>query len=340
MKSLYYIFLLFTLAVVYLLFYVPDAYCPIVPTVTLPQEDVGLTKSGEDESHAGDAEKKSGETIYDIRQRVERAEKERFELLKLLAHIYSCTDRKEEAIAMYEKALLMEPTDRELVESLLKLYRESERWADMMPIYERLLEQYKGKNEQYYKELVVLYFKMEQKEKAFGLLERFVDEHVDSEETYRYVATVFMKHNERERVLETLRKGLDKFPDNFDLNRWAASTYMELEEYSEALKYFEAAKESTTSKSSKEMIDREMMALYEKADIVKDIIKKKAIELEDVETKLQELYLKQAEAKLAAGKMSEAIESYRKVVGLAPDTAEGKAALKKLKELKSNAEEN
>ncbi len=141
------------------------------------------------------------ETIYDIRQRIEKAEKDRYELLRLLAYIYSTTGKNDEAIEMYQKALNVDPADRELIESLLELYRKSRMWGDMVPIYKQFIEKYKGENEKYYTELVGLYFRIEQQEKAFALIEEYLDEHGDKEETYLYAANIFAEHNKKEEVL-------------------------------------------------------------------------------------------------------------------------------------------
>ena len=83
-----------------------------------------------------------------------------------------------------------------------------------------------------------------------------------------------------------------------------------------------------------------MMDLYDKADILKDVIVKKDKELRDVEKKLTDLYVKQGEIKEKAGKIADAVAVYRKLTILAPDSVEGKMAAKRIKELEPELENN
>jgi tetratricopeptide (TPR) repeat protein len=292
-----------------------------------------------EEEKAAVEEEAPEETIYDIRQRIESAEKERYELLRSLAYIYVTTGENDEAIEMHRKALEIDPSDRELIESLLRLYREGQRWNDMVPIYERFLEQYEGENETYYRELLDIYLQTGQMEKAFVLLDKYLVQHGGNRETYTYVANVFVEAGEKERAVKTLQTGLEKFPDNFDLNRRAANLYVEFEEYSKALEHFEVARKLASSTTAKETIEREMMALYKKADIVMEIIARKTGELEEVDLQLRELYSKQGETKMKAGKWIDAIESFRNLAALAPGTVEAKMASRKIKELESKLED-
>ncbi len=308
-----------------------------VGDVTGGKLDAEELAQAEEEAHAV-GEEEPEETIYDIRQRIENAERERYELLRSLAHIHMTTGENDEAIEMHRKALEMDPTDRELIESLLKLYRESERWSDMVPIYEQFLEEYEGENEKYYRELLDIYLRTGQEERAIAVLEKYLDQHGGKKETYVYAANVFMETGEKKRAMKTLQTGLERFPDDFDLNRRAANLYVELEDYSRALEHFEVAKRLTSSDSGKETVEREMMALYKKADIVKEIISKKTEELKEVELQLKDLYAKQGEIKVRAEKWVEAIQSYRNLAAIAPDTVEAKMAARKIKELEPKLE--
>ena len=111
------------------------------------------------------------DTIYQIRQRIEKAQKDRYELLRLLGYIYTTTGKTDEAIEMYKKALAVEPDDREMLELLIKLYKNSEKWSDMISVYEQLLEKYEGENSEYFEKLIDLYLRTDQDKLAVALVE-------------------------------------------------------------------------------------------------------------------------------------------------------------------------
>ena len=312
------------------------------PAVKQKDEKADEDKTAEEnETETGDQpaeEKQPEETIYDIRQRVEKARKDRYDILRLLGYIYSNTEENEKAIDAYRKASEMEPSDRETTDLLIGLYRKTEKWDQMIPMYERFIDKYKGDNAKYYNELVELYLKNKQDEKAFETLERFTGEHGDKVDTYIQVIEKFQEHANAARALEIMEKGLEKFPNNFTLNRRAAVAYMKNKDYSNAIAHFDAAKRLAESPNVKEEIEAEMAPLYENPEIVKEIIQKKTKELEKIDLELKELYTKQADLKEKAGKLDEALQAYKKLSALAPETAEGRMAAKKVKELEKKLE--
>jgi len=287
-----------------------------------------------DNSDEKSPEKDDGEeSVYDIRTKVERAQKERLELLKLLGSIYKEIDRTDEATEMYKKALAIDPSDNELFKDVLEQYQKSGKWNELIPIYEQLIDKYKGENVEYYGKLIDLYVRTNQEEKTFETVEKYLNEHGDKEETYLFAANVYLLKDRNEDALKAIEAGLSKFSGSLNLNGKAAEVYMKTENYSKALEHLEAAKNLATRSDQKEDIERELMQLYEKADIIKEVISTKSAELKKIEGELKNLYVKQAKAKEEGSNPGDAVSVYKKLLLLAPNTPEGTLASKKIKEL-------
>lgn len=296
-------------------------------------DEKGEGESADKQEKSNPGKEKSEQSIYDIRQKVDRAQKERYELLKLLGSIYKATDKVDEATEMYKKALDMEPSDKELLNELLDLYKKGQKWTELIPIYEQFIDKYKGENAEYYQQLIVMYLKTNQNDKAFECLEKYLGEYGGKEDSYIYAANIYLEYSKNEQALKAIENGIAKYPGSFELNRKAADVYVRTENYSKALGYLETAKNLTSANDLKEEIDEQLMALYEKADIIKEIVSKKTEDLNKVESELKDLYIKQAKAKEDAAKNTEAIAIYKKLLLLAPDTPEATLAARKIKEL-------
>lgn len=273
------------------------------------------------------------ESVYEIRQKVERAQKERLELLKLLGAIYKEIDKPDEAIEMFKKALDMDPSDNELFKIVLEQYQKSQNWDELIPIYQQLLDKYKGDNAEYYQKLLELYIKTNQDDKTFETVEKYLNEHNGKEETYIYAADIYLIKDKNDDAIRVVTSGIAKFPKSVSLQAKAADIYTKIEDYPKALECLETARSLTTNADVKNNIERRLIYLYEKADIINEIITRKTSELQNVESELKDLYVKQAKNKEESGRYADAVAIYKKLQLLAPDTPEGTLAVKKIKEL-------
>ena len=307
----------------------------VIKEVILEDGDIDISNPDDAKSESDKSSQKdeTEESVYEIRQRVERAQKERLELLKILGAIYKEIDKPDEAIEMYKKALDMDPSDNELFKIVLDQYQKNQNWHELIPIYQQLIDKYKGDNAEYYQKLVELYIKTGRDDKTFETVESYLNEHNGKEETYIYAIDVYIIKDKNDEALRTATSGIAKFPKSVNLQIKASDIYTRMENYTKALECLETAKSLTTNAEIKNSVERRLMHLYEKADIVKEIIARKTSELQNIESELKDLYLKQARNKEESGRYADAIAIYKKLRLLAPDTPEGTLAVKKIKEL-------
>jgi tetratricopeptide (TPR) repeat protein len=281
----------------------------------------------------------STESIGDIRDRIAETERRKLELIRTLALIYETRGEQEKAIAYTMQAFMLDASDEALAAKLLDLLRGSERWADMIPIYERLIEEHPGQSQQYLLELGTCYFKVGNEERALEVLDEYRTEYADYQETYLKLASVLADNGHMPKAAAILEEAVaDKFKDHYKLHWQLGTVYIELNEIKKAIGAYEAAFNLVEPGSDRNAINSRLISLYKKADCIDEVIDERLREIEEMDAQLVESWWAEAQALERDKQLDKAIEYYRKVAALAPDSEKGKAAAAKVDELTSKQE--
>ncbi len=275
------------------------------------------------------------ESIGDIKEKIEKAETEKLDIVKTLAAIYEINENMDKAIQYYQLAFDLSKDDKAISDKLLNLYNQKKMWKEMIPIYEYLVESNPRKNQSYLTQLADCYFKINQDDKAVEVFKKYLDEYSEYEETYYAIADILLQHKKFEQAAEVYQKAVEgHFPDKYKMHWSLAKIYIQLEKYDKALKAYEEAKKYVPGGYDKQQIEAELIQLYKKADVIDKVIKEKENEIKEIDKKLIELYWQEAREKEDGDDIESALKYYRKIVTIAPDTEKGKAAAKKIEELK------
>jgi tetratricopeptide (TPR) repeat protein len=271
----------------------------------------------------------SSESIGDIRDRIAATERKKLELIRTLALIYETRGEQDKAIAYTMQAFMLDASDEALAAKLLDLLRRGERWADMIPIYERLIEERPG----------ACYFKTGNEKRALEVLDEYRTEYADYEETYLKLASVLADNGHMPKAAAILEEAVaDKFKDHYKLHWQLGTVYIELGEIEKAIKAYEAAFDLVEPGSDRNAIHSRLISLYKQSDRIDEVIAEREQEIGQIDAELVKLYWAQAAAHEKAAEFADAVEYYRKVVALAPDSEKGKAAAAKVAELSPKLE--
>jgi tetratricopeptide (TPR) repeat protein len=282
----------------------------------------------------------AGESIGDLRDRITETERKKLDLVRTLALIAEARGDDEQAIAYTRQAFMLDPADEALARKLLALLRQGERWADMVPIYERLTDEHPGRSQQYLLELSRCHFKTGDAERALEVLEQYRKEYADSEETYLEIAKLLGDNARLADAAAMLEKAIaGRFKKHYKMHARLGLIYIELGRTDKAIETHEAAFDLVKQGTERSAIQSRLISLYKKADRIDEIVAKRRREIEQIDAQLVELYWTGATQHEKAGRLDEAVRFYRNIVALAPDSEKGKAAAAKLTEISPKPEE-
>jgi tetratricopeptide (TPR) repeat protein len=289
---------------------------------------------------AGRAAVAAEESIGELRDRITEAEQKKLELVKTLALIYETRGEQDKAIACLREAFVLNPDDDALAQKLLDLLRQGQRWAEMVPIYERLIDEQPGRSQQYLLALGQCHFKLDQPERALEVLAQYRKENGDKAETYLSLGAVLSNNGHLAEAAALLEEGVaGAFKDNYRLRWQLGVVYARLEQTDKAIGAYEAALGLVGAGSDRSTINSQLIALYKKADRMDELIAKREKEIKGIDDQLVKLYWDTAQRQEQAGETAQAVEFYRKIVALAPESETGKQAAAKVAELSPKVEE-
>ena len=277
----------------------------------------------------------SEDTPYDIRDRIETIERQKLELVKTLALIYEARGDKDKATEYTYQAFMIDASDDVLAAKLLDLMRRNERWAEMIAIYERLIEERPGRSQDYMLDLSTCYFKLDQADKALQVLDQYKREYADYVETYLKLASIYGENGRLDKAAGVLEEAAAhaEFGKQYKVHWQLGIVYVELDKIEDAIGAYEKALDLVEPGSDRNAINNRLIALYKQADKIEDVIQKRENEIEAIDAKLVKLYWAEAAKHEEAERFADAIKLYRKIVALAPESEQGKAAAAKIEEL-------
>jgi len=282
----------------------------------------------------------AGESVGDLRDRIAETEQKKLELVKTLALIYEMRGEQDKAITCIRQAFMLEPEDDALAQKLLDLLRKGQHWAEMVPIYERLIDERPGRSQQYLLALGECHFKLDQADRALEVLEQYRKEYADKPETYLRLADLLGDHDHLEDAATMLEEAVaGRFKESHKLHWQLAIVYARLGHTEKAIEAYEATLDLVEPGSDRSAIHSQLIALYKKAERIDELIAKREHEIESLDAQLVKLYWAEAERHEQADRIREAVESYRKIVALAPESDIGKSAAAKVAELSPKLEE-
>jgi len=278
-------------------------------------------------------------SIGELRDRIVETERKKLELVKTLALIFETRGDQEKALAYSREAFMLDPSNETLARKLLGLLRQDERWSEMIPIYERLVDERPGQSQQYLLELGTCHFKVGQAERALEVLEQYRKEYADNEDTYLSLARLLSDNGRLAEAATLLEEAVaDRFKDHYKLHWQLGIVYVNLAETEKAIEAYEAALDLVEPGFDRREINNHLIALYKQAEQINELIKKREREIEDIDSRLVEFYWAEATEHEEAGRLQEALFVYGKIVALSPESDKGKAAAAKVDELRSKLE--
>ena len=272
----------------------------------------------------------AGESIGALRDRIAETEEKKLELVKTLALIFEARGNQEQATVYTREAFLLDPADEVLADRLLDLLRKQEQWAEMVPVYERLIDERPGRSQQYLLELGTCHFKIGQPERAIEVLEQYRKEYANAEETYLKLAEM-LRDNGRlaEAVVIVTEAATGKFEASYKIHRQLGMLHVEMGETEQAIDAYEAALDRVEPGSDRNAIHSRLISLYKKTDRIDEVIAKRERELDAIDAQLITLYWAEAEKREKAEDFAQAVALYRKIAALAPESDKGTAAAAK-----------
>jgi len=280
------------------------------------------------------------ESIGDLHDRISETEQKKLELVKTLALIFEARGDADKALTYTRQAFMLDPTDEALAQKLLDLLRKDERWADMVPVYQRLIDESPSRSQQYLIELGACHFKTGEAERALEVLEQYRKEYADYEETYLKLAELLGDNGRLEKAATIVEEAVaGRFKKHYKMHWQLGIIYVELGETEKAIGAYEAALDLVGQGSDRNAINSRLISLYKKADRIDEVIEKREHEIEEIDARLVKMYWTEAQEQEQAERIADAIALYRKIVALAPDSDTGKAAAAKVAELSPKLED-
>jgi tetratricopeptide (TPR) repeat protein len=274
------------------------------------------------------------DAVESLREKIDRAEKERMEICRILGAIYEEIGDTEKAIESYLMGFQVFPDDPVVCNKLMALYKAKGRWAELVLVYKSLVNANPGANEMYMTELAECHLKAGHRDEAVAVIKEMLDEHGDNADDYRDAAQIFMKHKEYEQAAAICRRGIEKgFVKSCDLHLALGRATGKLEKYGEAVAAYAKAIELCTGGPNERVIGEELASLCEKEGVIERLLEQKSEALEAVRKPMAELYWEGAQRKQKEGKRDEAIALCRRIILLVPDSERAKVAEKKIEEL-------
>ncbi len=274
------------------------------------------------------------ESVPSLREKIDEAERERIEICKILGAIYEEIGDTDKAIESYRTGFQVFPDDPFLCNKLIRLYTLKEAWADLIPVYESLINANPGANQKAMTDLTECLLKVSQPEEALKVIREMLEHYGDDAAIYRDAAHTFMKYEQPEGAASICRWGIEgEFPENYELHWVLGRALGKSKNYTEAVSSYGQALEFCTSGSQREIIEKELAELCTEEPIMEQILEEKVESLEAVDQRLAELYWQEAIHKEEAGERDQALVFYRKIILLTPDSERGEAAKGKIQEL-------
>lgn len=274
------------------------------------------------------------DSVVSLREKIDRAERERLEVCRILGAIYEEIGDADKAIEVYRMGFQVYPDDPFLCGKLVRLYTVREAWSELVPIYESLANANPGANQSYLNDLAQCYIKAGQPGKALTVTGEMLDQYAENAALYRDAAQTFIKNECYEGAASICRKGIDgKFGDSADLHWILGQATAKLQQYEKAVPAYEKAIELSSAGRIRELIEKELAELCTHEPVVEQILANKLRSLRGIEQRLAELYWEKAVAAEQAGDLAEARTLYQKIALLVPDSDTGRAAEKKTQEL-------
>jgi len=148
------------------------------------------------------------------------------------------------------------------------------------------------------------------------------------------VAELLADNGQAEQAATLLEEAIaGRFKEHYKLHWQLGLVYIELGETDKAIDAYEAALNLAEPGRDHDAINSRLIQLYKEADKLDEVIERREREIEQLDTRLVDLYWGKATRHEEAGETDEAVELYRKIVALAPESEHGKAAAAKVAEL-------
>jgi tetratricopeptide (TPR) repeat protein len=219
------------------------------------------------------------EPTGDLPERIAELEHKRLEMVKLLALTLDGLGQPEKAIPLLSKAYRLDPTDEVLARRLVDLLQRGERWTEMIPIFERLLDDHPDHRQRYLPRLARCYFKTGQEQRALEVLDEYRREYADVERTYVRIAEALGDNGHLAEARVLLEKAAaDRFKDNHVILTQLGTVYAKLDENEKAIKTYEAALKLVGSGSERQAINNALIAVCEKTGSL-DVIAERVLVL-------------------------------------------------------------
>ncbi len=271
--------------------------------------------------------------ITALREKIDRAERDRMEICKVLGAIYEEMGETEKAIESYRMGFDVFPDDPLLCKKLIDLYTVKERWGDLVPVYRSLANANPGANQRYMTQLAECALKAGKHQEAIAVIEELLKEYAEIADDYRNAAQMLMPYEQYAAAADVCRKGITgKFGNSGDLHWILGRATGKLKKYDEAISAYKKAMELSGVEQDEKIL-QELAELLGEESVIEGILKDNPKALEGIAPGLGELYWRKALEQEKGGKPDAVMALCRKVLLVSPASEAGKAAEKEIQEL-------
>nr|MBU1327740.1 tetratricopeptide repeat protein [Candidatus Omnitrophota bacterium] len=233
-----------------------------------------------------------------------------------IADEYVRVNKIDEAIALYEKALKILPSNEDLLGRLASLYNRKEDYLKSADIYKKMIE-LKPENIWYYNVLSDTYKNAKLDDKAIALWEDLMKKS-NNPDIFVQAANFYNNRNNTEGAVLAVKKAIELKPDNAAYQQTLESYYIKLEKFSDAEAICNKILTSTKDTWMKGWADSELINIYKKQNKLPELAVRFEKDLAQAPKELSG-YRKLAELYQRNNERDKAIEVYEKAVGLGSD---------------------
>lgn len=228
-----------------------------------------------------------------------------------IADEYVSTNKVDEAIALYEKALKILPSSEDLLGRLANLYNRKEDYLRSADIYKKMIE-LKPENIWYYNVLSDTYKNAKLDDKAVALWEDLMKKS-NNPDIFMQAANFYNNQNNTDKAVLAVKKAIELKPDNTAYQQTLESYYVKLEKFSDAEAICNKILTSAKDAWMKDWANSELINIYQKQNKLPDLAARFEKDLAQAPKELS-LYRKLAELYQRNNESDKAIEVYEKAV--------------------------
>lgn len=233
-----------------------------------------------------------------------------------IADEYVNTNKVDEAIALYDKALKILPDSEDLLGRLANLYNRKADYLKSADIYKKMTE-LKPENTWYFNMLSDAYRNAKLDDKAAGVWEELMKKS-NNPDIFIQAANFYNSQNNTDKAILAVKKAIELKPDNMSYLQALEPYYVRLEKFSDAEAVCNKVLAGAKDVWMKDWANSELINIYQKQNKLAELAAKFEKELGQAPKELSG-YRKLADLYQRSNERDKAIEVYEKAVSAGLD---------------------